>query len=90
MVRYRLVVHGRVQRVGFRYHVLQSALLYGIHGWVRNKPDGTVEIEAEGEEKAMAHFIRKVREGPLYARVERVEEERMAGLKNYGSFTIER
>lgn len=89
MVRYRLMVHGRVQRVGFRYYVLQSASLYGIRGWVKNKPDGTVEIDAEGGEKNMEYFIQSVRKGSRYSWIEQVEEERMAEIKNYESFTIE-
>jgi len=66
MVRKRIVVHGRVQGVGFRYHVYQQALRLGIHGWVKNLPDGTVEIDAEGPASRMEPFVesgqkRKVR-----------------------------
>ena len=42
------IVRGRVQGVGFRYWVLEQARAQGLKGWVRNCPDGTVEVEAEG------------------------------------------
>ena len=61
MVRYHLIVHGRVQGVGFRYYVQEKAHLYGIRGWVKNRFDGTVEIEAEGEEENLRLFLESVR-----------------------------
>ena len=50
MIRYHVNVFGDVQGVGFRYFVLKNASLYGINGWVRNKSDSSVEIDAEGTE----------------------------------------
>jgi acylphosphatase len=88
MVRYHLIVHGRVQGVGFRYYVQEKAHLYGIRGWVKNRFDGTVEIEAEGEEENLRLFLESVREGPRFAYVENLEVDRMAGLKNYEGFAI--
>jgi acylphosphatase len=88
MVRYHIVVHCRVQGVGFRYYVREKAFLYGIRGWVKNRFDGTVEIEAEGMEENIRHFLGSVREGPRYAFVENLEINRRADLKNYEEFAI--
>ena len=67
------VVSGLVQGVGFRFFVNRAAALEGIHGWVRNLPDGRVEIRAEGETEALERFERQVRQGPPASRVADVE-----------------
>jgi acylphosphatase len=51
---------GRVQNVGFRYTVVDLALKDGITGWVRNTPDGGVELTAEGEETLLKSFLAAV------------------------------
>ena len=66
----RYLVAGRVQGVGFRYVTDAAAARSGIDGWVRNLPDGRVEIAAEGEADALERFEREVRQGPRGARVE--------------------
>src|SRR5439155_8803220 len=69
----RYLVSGRVQGVGFRFFAEAAALREGLHGWVRNLPDGRVEISAEGDAEALERFERHVRHGPPGARVERVD-----------------
>jgi acylphosphatase len=69
----RIVVSGRVQGVGFRFFAEAAARREGLHGWVRNLPDGRVEISAEGEAEALERFERSVRHGPAGARVDEVE-----------------
>jgi acylphosphatase len=69
------VVSGRVQRVGFRYFVYDTACAEGVAGWVRNLPDGTVEVSAEGEADAIDRFDRALRRGPIGARVDGVEAD---------------
>ena len=69
----RYVIGGRVQGVGFRYFTEAAAAREGILGWVRNTPDGGVEISAEGEADALERFERSVRHGPPRARVERFD-----------------
>jgi acylphosphatase len=71
----RYVASGRVQGVGFRYFAHTTAFREGLHGWVRNLPDGRVEASAEGEAEAMARFERALRHGPPGARVEQLEIE---------------
>jgi acylphosphatase len=69
----RYVVSGRVQGVGFRYFTEAEAAREGIHGWVRNLPDGRVEISAEGEADAIERFERHISHGPRGARVSDVQ-----------------
>ena len=73
----RFVVSGRVQGVGFRYFALDAARREGLHGYVTNNDDGTVEAVAEGEAEAVERFERALRRGPSHARVERVTVDEM-------------
>lgn len=73
-MRLRLVVDGRVQGVGFRWFVREAARRHRLAGWVQNRPDGSVELEVEGETAACHEFLATVREGPPGARVERLRE----------------
>jgi acylphosphatase len=68
-----LVVHGRVQGVGFRYYTRACAQRSGVVGWVRNREDGTVEIRAEATEERLRQFIQAVRRGPSHSDVTRVD-----------------
>ena len=69
------ILSGRVQRVGFRWFTLEAAQREGMTGWVRNLPDGRVEILAEGESEALERFERAIRQGPPGARVDEVETD---------------
>ena len=69
----RYVISGRVQGVGFRFFTEECAAREGIHGWVRNVPNGGVEIEAEGEAESLERFEQRIRHGPRGARVDQVE-----------------
>jgi acylphosphatase len=72
----RFLLRGRVQGVGFRYFTEEMASLEGVTGYVRNLPDGRVEVLAEGEAEAMLRFERSLRRGPGGARVDEVDTER--------------
>jgi acylphosphatase len=82
------VVHGDVQGVGFRYFVQRRAQETGLAGWVRNLPDGSVEIQAEGERAALERFLEQVSRGPGLAAVERVDAEWDGGGGRLRGFTI--
>ena len=77
--RRRLVVHGRVQGVWFRESARRRAEELGVGGWVRNRPDGTVEAELEGETEDVEVLVAWFGHGPPGAQVDRVEvDERTA------------
>lgn len=73
MIRKRVIVHGRVQGVGFRWYTQATANQLGLGGFVRNLPGGTVEVEFEGEPTAVAEMVSWLRSGPSYAHVTRIE-----------------
>ena len=65
------VVGGRVQGVGFRYFVMREAQALGLAGWVRNLPDGRVEVLAAGEPGLIDALEGRLWHGPPHARVSR-------------------
>jgi acylphosphatase len=75
VVRVRAVVHGRVQMVGFRAFVIRHAGDAGLSGTVRNQPDGSVEAVLEGPRADVERMVELLRQGPTYARVERIDVE---------------
>jgi acylphosphatase len=68
----KFLVSGRVQGVGFRYFAQDAARREGLHGYVTNHDDGTVEVKAEGEADALERFERALRRGPSRSRIEHV------------------
>ncbi len=85
MIRRRLIVHGHVQGVGFRWAIARAAESRGVAGWVTNRADGTVEAVLEGEPEAVESVLRISREGPRGARVDRVDvaEEEPEALSGF-------
>jgi acylphosphatase len=75
MKRIVIDVYGRVQGVFFRYNTKKTAKSLGLYGYVRNMSDGSVHIEAEGPEEKLEELLKFAREGPIHARVDRVEYE---------------
>jgi acylphosphatase len=84
----RYLISGRVQGVGFRYFTEASARREGILGWVRNTPDGCVEVVAEGDAEALERFERNLRHGPRGARVERVDVDDTIPAGHETGFTV--
>lgn len=70
----RFRIYGRVQGVGFRYFVLRAARAAGVTGWVRNRPDGSVEALAAGDPESLEELRAALNRGPSAASVLRVEE----------------
>jgi len=73
MLRRRVVVHGDVQGVGFRYSARLEADRTGVAGWIRNRPDGAVEAEIEGDEASVQAMLDWLATGPPGARVTGIE-----------------
>jgi acylphosphatase len=69
-----LRIEGRVQGVGYRDWLLREATRLGLHGWVRNRPDGSVQALVAGEAGAVQALLIACRRGPVLARVDRIEE----------------
>ncbi len=70
--RIHVILAGRVQGVFFRRSAVQEAQHLGLAGWVKNRSDGRVELEAEGTEEAVDAFLAFCRRGPQGARVDEV------------------
>jgi acylphosphatase len=73
-MRMHVIVSGRVQGIGFRWFVREAALELDLSGCVRNRDDGTVEVEADGDDAGMARFRTRLRDGPPHAYVRSVDD----------------
>jgi acylphosphatase len=81
-------VSGRVQGVFFRSFVRSQANLKNLTGWVRNLPDGRVEIVAEGDSDRIDDFLELVRAGPTGARVESFDVQSEKPVHKFQEFSI--
>jgi acylphosphatase len=82
-------VSGKVQGVFFRANTKTQADNFGLKGFVRNEPDGSVYIEAEGDEKSLDKFVQWCNKGPSFANVDACEVDE-GELKNFSDFVIQR
>lgn len=73
MKRKHLIVHGRVQGVGFRFFASSIAHKYNLTGYVKNEYDGTVVIEAQGAPYRIEAFIQEIKEGNRFIRVDFID-----------------
>lgn len=86
MKRLRIVVHGVVQGVGYRYFTVDVARRLDLDGYVRNLPDGTVEVDVQGKEGMLNEFIDALRIGPRAAHVTGLDIEELEpgdGVKGF-------
>ncbi len=81
-------VYGMVQGVGFRYFTQRKALALGLAGYVRNLPDGSVEVYAEGRKDLLENLLGELQQGPDFSRVDRVEFEWREPTGKYETFVI--
>lgn len=86
--RVRLIIEGRVQGVWFRDSTRREAVGLGVCGWVKNRPDGAVEVLAEGPEERVKKLGAWCRKGPPAARVTQVREIREEWKGEFTSFDI--
>ena len=82
------IISGRVQGVGFRFFAQAAAAREGVYGWVRNLPDGQVEVHAEGEAEAIDRFEHRLGHGPPGARVDRVDRDDTVPSHHNAGFDI--
>ena len=71
----RWIVTGRVQGVSYRYFTEQAARELELTGWVRNLPDGSVEVQVAGDDAVLERFRQRLQEGPRFGRVDGIAEE---------------
>jgi acylphosphatase len=88
--RARIIITGLVQGVFFRRGITDLARRLGIAGWVRNLPDGRVEVVAEGEKSKLEELVRFCYVGPAGARVQSVEVEWSDSKREFHGFRITR
>jgi len=87
-IRLRIKVFGTVQGVGFRYFTQRLASDLGLEGFVKNMPDGTVQVEVEGDQDSIESFIKRLYEGPAASRVSKIDTEDLPSGGDYGGFEI--
>ena len=87
-IRTRLVIEGRVQGVWFRDSTRREAIDLGVFGWVRNRPDGAVEVLAEGLEEQVKRLVTWCHQGPPASEVRQVHENRERWQGQFTSFDI--
>jgi acylphosphatase len=82
---YNIIVKGKVQGVSYRFSAHAKAIKLGLTGYVKNLPDGSVFIEAEGKEDAINKLIEWCYAGPPRAKVSEVDatESELKGYKNF-------
>ncbi len=90
MRRVRAIVSGRVQGVSYRASTVVAAEARNLTGWVRNLPDGRVELEAQGDTAQVDSLLDWCKQGPPAARVDRVDAEPREVVAGETRFAIRR
>lgn len=85
-----LRVAGRVQGVGFRYAAVDEGMRLGLTGWVRNTPDGNVELVAEGDAESLRRLVAWTHAGPPGALVTNVDQQILPYAGEFDTFRIRR
>ncbi|HIH39972.1 MAG TPA: acylphosphatase [Halobacteria archaeon] len=86
--RARIIVKGKVQGVFYRAFTQRSALRLGLKGWVRNLPNGDVEVLCEGEKESIEELIKELWEGPPLSKVKDVTISWEDYKSEFRDFTI--
>ncbi|MCM8758637.1 MAG: acylphosphatase [Candidatus Omnitrophica bacterium] len=88
MERWHIYVSGRVQGVGFRWYATSIAREFGVNGWVRNIPDGRVEIVAEGEPGNLQSFVDKMKSSYLGFNIHNIDIIKEKATGEFKEFRI--
>ena len=77
MVSLQVLYEGNVQGVGFRWYVRHTAKGFDVTGWVRNLPDGRVELQVNGDENEVRAFIDRIAQGELHSLIRKQKEDKL-------------
>lgn len=88
MKRIRAIICGRVQGVFFRHNTKKVADKLSVKGWVRNNPDNSVEIVAEGSDDTIDKLIEWCRKGPIGAKVDKLDIKEEKPKNEFKNFSI--
>ncbi|GIK57152.1 MAG: acylphosphatase [Chloroflexi bacterium] len=88
MKRLTAIVYGRVQGVSFRHYTRLEAQRLGLVGWVANRPDGAVQVVAEGDESALNQLAAFLQQGPAIAHVTEVVAQWQEATGEFSRFDI--
>jgi len=88
MIARQIFYTGRVQGVGFRFSVKQLAKGFEVTGWVRNLPDGRVELQVMGEEEEVKEFLQELQDSHLGGFIREKEQHTISPLENCPGFSI--
>lgn len=89
MVARRFLISGEVQGVGFRYFAMRAAARHQVKGTVKNLPNGSVEVIAEGDRDAMDEFKKDLATGPVFSDVSSLDETDIPVTARYVDFRID-
>ncbi len=82
-----LTLSGKVKHIGFRFMAMQAAYKHGVTGYVRNKSNGSIYIEVEGDDENLQNFLEWCKTGPVGAEVTEIDTVE-AEMKDFKSFDI--
>lgn len=88
MIEMHCLVMGKVQQVAYRAYVQESAMSLGLTGFVRNLPDGTVEVLAQGLPDTLKELVEYLHEGSVMAKVESVGIDWRTAKVVYDDFSV--
>jgi len=88
MIRYHVIVDGKVQGVGFRYFTQVKARQHRLTGWVRNKLDGTVELEIQGAHDQIDSFLSSLENAHFPAKVSKLKSNEIKTITTEISFSV--
>ena len=83
-----VIIRGRVQGVFFRVETRKAARSYGVAGWVRNLPDGSVEAVFEGTRQQVEQVLEWCRKGPPLGRVDKIDVQWESATGEFNAFNI--
>lgn len=86
--RYSIKVSGRVQGVGFRFSAQYAATTNNLTGWVKNCMDDTVEMEVQGEEEDILRFLKELKRGNSYTKIDDLDINIIPTVENEKGFKI--